>query len=249
VSGQPLLKLTNIHKRFGQHIVHDGISFELNKGETLALLGKSGTGKSVLLRMIIGLENPDKGEIFFQDKVISTLDECQYTQVRMDIAYAFQGGALFDSLTVFENLAYPLREHTKMKFSEISEKVNQVLTLVELQGIQNLMPSDLSGGMKKRVGLARAIIMNPQIILYDEPTAGLDPQNRKNVLQIVKKLKLQGLASIYVTHDIPAAIELADRIMVFNNGSVIFNDNSFNFINSTSSIINEFIENEGYGHD
>lgn len=240
----PLLELKNIHKSFGNQKVHQGISLTLHRGESLGLLGGSGTGKSVLLRSIIGLERIDKGEIYFNGNRIDHLNENNLRSYRIKISYSFQSGALFDSINVFENIAYPLFEHTKFSYAQIEDKVAEMLKLIDLEGKEELMPSDLSGGMQKRVGMARAMILNPEIILYDEPTAGLDPANTLNVVDLMQKLKQKGLASIFVTHDIPSAIMLCDRIVVLHQGKIIFNDTPINFQNSNDPIVRKFILNE-----
>lgn len=236
----PILKIVDLHKSFGTKKVHQGVSLELHEAESIALLGGSGTGKSVLLREIIGLERIDKGQIFYKETRIDQLSEDELFPIRTHISYAFQSGALFDSSTVFENISYPLIEHSKLSFSEIQQRVSQMLELIDLKGIEKLMPSDLSGGMQKRVGMARAIILGPDIVLYDEPTAGLDPSNTDNVVQLMKRLKKRGLASIFVTHDIPAAIELCDRILILHEGKIYFNEPTQEFLKSTDPVVTRF---------
>lgn len=240
-----ILELKNIHKNFGKNHIHRGVSFTLNKGESLGLLGGSGAGKSALLRSIIGLERIDSGEIYFQNIRIDQLDENELRSFRTRISYSFQSGALFDSINVFENIAYPLYEHTKLSLKEITIKVKEMLSLIDLPGKEDIMPSDLSGGMQKRVGMARAIILHPDIILYDEPTAGLDPSNTLNVISVMEKLKKSGLASIFVTHDIPSAIMLCDRILVLNQGKIIFNGTPKEFEQSDDPVVRSFITNKG----
>lgn len=237
----PILELKNIHKSFGENHIHRGVSLTLQRGESLGLLGGSGTGKSVLLRSIIGLERIDSGEILFEGKRIDNLSEDQLTPFRIKISYSFQSGALFDSINVFENIAYPLFEHTTYSYHQIKDKVAQMLKLIDLEGKEELMPSDLSGGMQKRVGMARSMILDPEIILYDEPTAGLDPANTLNVVSLMQKLKQKGLASIFVTHDIPSAIMLCDRIVVLHEGKIAFNDTPQKFQNSEDPIVKKFI--------
>ena len=239
-----LLEVKNVHKSFGHNQVHQGVNFNLNKGESLGLLGGSGTGKSVLLRSIIGLEHIDSGEISFHHQRIDQLNENEIAPFRTKISYSFQSGALFDSVNVFENIAYPLFEHTSLNFKQIEERVSQMLKLIDLEGKESLMPSDLSGGMQKRVGMARAMILNPEIILYDEPTAGLDPANTLNVVSLMGKLKKTGVSSIFVTHDIPSAIMLCDRIIVLHKGKIIFNDTPIAFQNSEDPLIRKFITNK-----
>jgi phospholipid/cholesterol/gamma-HCH transport system ATP-binding protein len=236
-----ILELKNIHKNFGETQIHSGVNLTLHRGESLGLLGGSGTGKSVLLRSIIGLERIDQGQIFFEGLRIDNLSENALTPVRIKISYSFQSGALFDSVNVFENIAYPLFEHTRFSYNQIKDKVGQMLKLIDLEGKEDLMPSDLSGGMQKRVGMARSMILNPEIILYDEPTAGLDPANTLNVVSLMQKLKDKGLASIFVTHDIPSALMLCDRIVVLYEGKIAFDDTPLKFQNSEDPIVKTFI--------
>lgn len=217
---EALLKLKNIYKSFDDQEIHRGLNLGIYQGESVALLGGSGTGKSVLLRSIIGLEKIDQGEIIFEKTNLAELKEKELLPYRLKISYSFQSGALFDSLNVFQNISYPLVEHTKLSDSEIALKVKNILKLIDLEGVENLMPSDLSGGMQKRVGMARSLILEPQMILYDEPTAGLDPQNTKNIISLMIKLKNEGLTSIFVTHDIPSALELCDRIAILKDGKI-----------------------------
>lgn len=235
-----VLELKNITKSFGSNHVHRGLNLNLRHGESLALLGGSGTGKSLLLRSIIGLEFIDRGEIIFKGQRIDQLKEEQYAPFRIQISYSFQSGALFDSLNVFDNIAYPLFEHTNLTLNQVEDKVKTVLELIDLSGKEELMPSDLSGGMQKRVGMARAMIMNPEVILYDEPTAGLDPANTQNVVKILKELKGMGHASIFVTHDIASAVELCDRIAVLHEGSIAFSGTPKEFKNSEDPRVTRF---------
>ncbi len=235
-----ILSVKNIHKKFGSHEIHHNLSFDLLRGQTVGLLGGSGTGKSVLLRSLIGLESIQQGIISFSNQRIDHLTEEELFFVRKKISYSFQSGALFDSLNVFENIAYPLREHFPYSEDEIYRKVKELLELVSLPGKENLMPSDLSGGMQKRVGMARALAIDPEIILYDEPTAGLDPQNTLNVINIMDKLKNRGLTSIFVTHDIPSALSICDRILVLANKNIIFDDTPLKFQESTHPEIRKF---------
>ncbi|PIR28970.1 MAG: ABC transporter ATP-binding protein [Bdellovibrionales bacterium CG11_big_fil_rev_8_21_14_0_20_38_13] len=242
---ETILNLNNIHKSFGEKRIHQGVNFELHKGESLGLLGGSGTGKSVLLRSIIGLEKIDSGKILFHNKEVQGFtDELNLSKLRLKISYSFQSGALFDSLNVFDNIAYPLFEHTKLSYVEIQVKVAQVLKLIDLEGIENLMPSDLSGGMQKRVGMARAMILDPEIILYDEPTAGLDPANIENVVSLMLKLKERGQSSILVTHDIPAAIRFCDRILILIDRKIYFNGTVEEFTESDDPNILKFAQGQ-----
>ncbi|OFZ78291.1 MAG: ABC transporter ATP-binding protein [Bdellovibrionales bacterium RIFOXYD1_FULL_53_11] len=235
------LEIRELHKKFGDKIVHQGVSFKLLKGEILGLFGGSGSGKSVILRSIIGLEKPDAGEIIFEGRDISILGERDMIAVRTKIAYVFQNGALFDSLTVEENLAYPLEEHTSLSDSEILEKINDMLDLIDMPGSNKLLPAELSGGMQKRAGLARAIILEPQVILFDEPTAGLDPVNTKRLVDNVKKLKKKGNTGIFVTHDIPSAFDICDRIAILFEGRIYVIDTVENIKNSSDDFVQAFI--------
>lgn len=241
---EAILNINNIHKSFSGTPVHKGVTFQLKKGEAIGLLGGSGQGKSVLLRELIGLEYIDDGEISYRGTRLDNLEEEDLFSYRTKISYSFQSGALFDSITVFENIAFPLFEHTELTEQEISEKVNRALKVVDMDGKGDLMPSDLSGGMQKRVGLARSIILDPEIILYDEPTAGLDPVNTQNVVKIMNKLKERGISSIFVTHDIPAAIQTCDRILLLNGGKIIFEGTTDDFVNSERADVKEFFTNQ-----
>ena len=214
------LSVRNLKKTFGEKAVHRGVSFDLHEGEILGLFGGSGSGKSVILRSIIGLEHPDEGEILFEGRDLIPLSERELYQVRTQISYVFQNGALFDSLTVEENLAYPLRAHSTLSEEEIHRRVDQVLEMVDMKGANRLLPNELSGGMQKRAGFARSIIIQPKIILFDEPTAGLDPVNTGRLLQNILSFKKRGMTAIFVTHDIPAAFEICDRIAILNQGKI-----------------------------
>lgn len=216
------IEVKHYKKSFGTKEVHRDVSFSLMKGECLGLIGGSGSGKSVILRSLIGLEKPDVGQIIIDGEDIAKMNEKELLPVRKKVAYVFQGGALFDSLTVFENLAYPLREHTKLGEAEISKKVLGLLEEFGLQGNDKVFPAELSGGMQKRVGLARAIIMNPDIVLYDEPTAGLDPYNTIRIQEMILELKKKGVTSILVTHDMPTAVAVCDRIALLVKGFITY---------------------------
>ncbi len=235
------LEVTGLHKSFGEKKVHQGVSFELKKNEILGLFGGSGSGKSVILRSIIGLEKPDQGKIVFEGQDLTKLTERQLMKPRTRIGYVFQNGALFDSLTVEENLAYPLKEHTNLSEKEIKDKVDQMLELIDMKGANRLLPAELSGGMQKRAGLARAIILEPQVILFDEPTAGLDPVNTKRLLDNIKKLKQRGITGIFVTHDIPSAFEVADRIAILYQGKIPVIDTVDKIKKSSDPLVKSFI--------
>ena len=237
-----VLSIQDLHKSYAKKEVHRGISFDLRKGEILGLFGGSGSGKSVVLRSIIGLEKPDKGSIIFEGTNIINHTERQWIEVRKKIGYVFQNGALFDSLSVEDNLAYPLVEHTSLSPKAIHQKVNAMLELLGMQGTNHLFPNELSGGMQKRAGLARAIILEPQVILFDEPTAGLDPVNTKRLLKNIEKLKDHGITGIFVTHDIPSAFEIADRIAILYNGKIYTIDTVENIKQSKDPLVHSFID-------
>ncbi|MCM2350659.1 MAG: ATP-binding cassette domain-containing protein [Bacteriovoracaceae bacterium] len=236
-----ILEVKNLVKRFDEKVVHRDISFFLKTGETIGLLGNSGTGKSVLLRSLIGLEQIEGGEILFHQQRIDHLSEQQLYPIRTKISYSFQNAALFDSISVYENIAYPLFEHSRLTEDEIKVKVRNILKTVNLEQAIDLMPSDLSGGMQKRVGLARSMVLSPEIMLYDEPTAGLDPVNIEMVLDIMNRFKKQGLSGILVTHDIPAAKKICDRILILKDGMIGFTGTVEEFENSKDPFVQSFL--------
>jgi phospholipid/cholesterol/gamma-HCH transport system ATP-binding protein len=214
------VEFKNFQKCFGDKLVHKDVSFQLYRGECLGLLGGSGMGKSVILRSLIGLEKADGGQIFVEGQDITDLNEENLIEVRKKVAYVFQNGALFDSMSVYENLAYPLRAHTKMTEPEIAQRVSEQLAEFGLEGNEALFPANLSGGMQKRVGLARSIIMQPTVVLYDEPTAGLDPYNTIRIQEMITRMKAKGRSSIFVTHDMPSAFAVCDRIALLLDGRI-----------------------------
>lgn len=215
-----MIEIKNFRKTFGSKLVHKDVSFFVREGECLGLVGGSGVGKSVILRSLIGLEKPDSGTIIIDGLPVHDLKEEDMIPLRQKVAYVFQGGALFDSMTVFENMAYPLREHFQLSNQEIRQKISMTLDELGLTGNEQNLPSQLSGGMQKRLGLARALMMNPKIILYDEPTAGLDPYNTKKIQEHILKLKKKGVTSILVTHDMPTALAVCDKMAYLLNGVV-----------------------------
>ncbi|MCB0393415.1 MAG: ABC transporter ATP-binding protein [Bdellovibrionales bacterium] len=239
-----IIKVEEFKKRFGEKLVHKGVTFSVKKGECLGLIGGSGAGKSVILRSLIGLESPDSGHVIIDGEDITQYDEEQLVPIRKKVAYVFQGGALFDSMSVFDNLAYPLREHTNLKEKVIAEKVVSLLDRFGLKGNEEVYPAALSGGMQKRVGLARAIIMEPDVILYDEPTAGLDPYNTRKIQELILTLKKTGVTSILVTHDMPSAFAVCDRIAMLANGKIGAIGTRHELDSSHGGIIHKFINGE-----
>lgn len=213
----------DVHKAFGTKKVLEGITFDIARGETMVVLGGSGSGKSVLIRHIIGLHRPDRGRVVVDGEDIVGHDEEEMVHVRKKVAMLFQGGALFDSMNVLENIAYGLREHTDLPDERIRAIVRTKLDLVGLEAVENLMPSELSGGMKKRVALARSIAMDPQCILYDEPTTGLDPVTANTINDLIRRLQRQlQVTSVVVTHDIQSAFIVGDRIAFLSEGRMDF---------------------------
>jgi phospholipid/cholesterol/gamma-HCH transport system ATP-binding protein len=217
------VRFTDVHKAFGDKKVLQGISFDIHPGETMVVLGGSGSGKSVLIRHIIGLHKPDSGRVEVDGDDVSDYDERRLTPVRKKVAMLFQAGALFDSMNVFDNVSYGLREHTDMSNEEIGAIVRTKLSLVGLEDVEDLMPSELSGGMKKRVALARSIAMDPECILYDEPTTGLDPVTASAINDLIRDLQARlKVTSVVVTHDIDSAFFVGDRISYLFEGRMYF---------------------------
>lgn len=240
---EAVISLRQLNITFGTHTVLDNIDLDVYKGETLAVLGPSGTGKSTVLRSMIGLLEPDGGQIFIQGENVSGLDEDGWNRLRMKMGMVFQYSALFDFLTVGENVAFGLRQHTDKSNEEIQGIVTQMLDLVGLPDTQDLYPAELSGGMKKRVGLARAIAVNPEIVLYDEPTAGLDPIMSRNISRLIKKTQEQlHVTSVLVTHDMQSAFYAADRVAMLYEGHIVAIGTAEEMKNSTNPIVKAFIE-------
>lgn len=215
---EKIVEFIDVQKKFGDHVVMKGISIPIYKGETVTVMGGSGIGKSVFLKLLLGVMKPDEGNIFYKGKLVNEMKWKDLRQMRSKVGMLFQGAALFDSMTVAENIAYPLREHFNLSETQIFKKVEEKLDIVGLRGTEDMMPSDLSGGMKKRVGLARAIAADPEMILYDEPTTGLDPANSYRICRLILDLqKRLGVTSVVVTHDMEAAFMVSDRMALLNN--------------------------------
>lgn len=217
----PLLDLKDLHKRLQTQHVLKGVNLEIHEGENMVIIGRSGGGKSVLLRHIMGLLRPDKGHVFFRGHDLTLISEENLTTVRREMGMLFQNGALFDSLSVGENVAFSLREDGKLSETEIEKEVARALKIVDLPGQENKMPSEISGGMKKRVALARAAISRPALMLYDEPTAGLDPIVSDSINKLILRLGEEyNMTAIIVTHDMVSAYEIADRIAMLHEGKI-----------------------------
>ena len=239
----PVIAVEDLHKSFGSQKVLNGISLTVSRSETLAVLGRSGTGKSVLLRLIIGLEKPDSGSVRIHGQDIAGLALDQLGEIRKKIGFVFQNAALYDSLTVEQNVAFPLQHHKKeMPASEKCARVRQLLEEVGMEGALQKMPSDISGGMQKRVGLARALALEPDILLLDEPTAGLDPISSAEINDLVLKLQAEHhMASIVVTHDLHSAKTIADRLALINEGDVVIEGNFEELQKSDVEFVREFL--------
>ncbi len=237
-----MIDIINISKSFNNNKVLDNLSLKIEDGSTCVIIGRSGCGKSVLLKHIVGILRPDSGKVMIKGKDISLLDDKQMDDLRMKIGMVFQGGALFDSLSVADNVGFGLIEHLNLRKEELLERVEKSLSLVGLCGIGNLMPIELSGGMKKRVALARAICINPEIILYDEPTTGVDPITADGINELIRGLhdKLK-VTSIVVTHDMRSAYKIADRIAMMYQGKIIVQGGSAEIEHTENPVVHQFI--------
>jgi phospholipid/cholesterol/gamma-HCH transport system ATP-binding protein len=243
-----LIRIENLTKQFRNIPVLRRLDLEIHRGETLVIIGQSGQGKSVLLKHIIGLVKPDSGRIFIDGTDIVPLSEVRLNNIRKRFGVLFQGAALFDSLTVGENVGFSLQMHARLNQNEIKAKVHELLSLVGLEGIEDLKPAELSGGMKKRVGLARAIAMNPEIILYDEPTTGIDPIMGDIINELILKLKSHvHSTSIAVTHDMASAFKIADRIAMLYDGKIIEIGKPEEIKHSQNPIVQQFITGSAKG--
>ena len=237
-----VIEFKDVYKSFNGILVHNGINLSILEGEIISLLGGSGSGKSVLLKELIGLMKPDKGDIILLDNNVTQMNEEALIELREHIGMLFQGAALFDSLTVFENIAYPLREHLKLTEKEIQDRVAEKLQVVGLGGIEEKMPDELSGGMKKRVGLARAIATEPEIILYDEPTTGLDPMTAQRINDLIIELQRKlGITTIVVTHDLHCVKTVSDRIAMLHEGKIVAVGTWEELVTSNIQVVQDFI--------
>jgi len=243
-----MIEIINLSKSFTSSKVLDNLNLIINSGEVIVIIGRSGCGKSVLLKHIIGLIKPDMGQVIVSGNDMTRLEEYEMDKIRLSFGMLFQGSALFDSMTVGENVGFTLREHTDMPGEEIRKKVANSLELVGLKGIEKLMPAELSGGMKKRVGLARAICNNPKIILYDEPTTGLDPIMADAINDLIIDLNSKlNVTSIVVTHDMVSAYKIADRIAMLYKGKIIAIGTPGEIKNTKDPIVKQFITGAAKG--
>jgi len=240
-----LINIENLSKRFGSLVVLDDVSMHANEGENLIVFGQSGTGKSVLLKCIIGLLKPDSGEIYYRDKNIHALSISQLNEVRKGVGFLFQSAALYDSMTVRENLEFPLVRNFNFTRSELDDKVMNTLELVSLADAVDKMPSELSGGMRKRIGLARSIITDPELMLYDEPTTGLDPITSKEISELILNLQKQlKMTSIVVTHDLICAQIIADRAILLKDGEIRYEGDLKDLTDTDDPFLKNFFSTE-----
>ena len=237
-----MIKLVDVHKSFKKQTVLDGVNLTIEEGKTTVIIGRSGGGKSVLLKHIIGLLKPDGGQIFVDDVDITKLNERDLNEVRKKFGMLFQEGALFDSMTVGDNVAFPMREHTKMKEADIKEIVAEKLKAVGLAGVEYKMPAELSGGMRKRVGLARAIAINPKIVLFDEPTTGLDPIMLEAVNQLIIETQQRfKLTCVVISHDIGSIFKIGHKIAMLYNGKIVEYGNPEEISQSSNPVLRQFL--------
>lgn len=240
-----MITFDSVSKRLGGKTVLDGISFEVPRGETFVIVGRSGAGKSVTLKHMVQLLIPDRGEVYVDGDPVGIARGAQLEQIRSRFGVLFQSAALLKWLTVFENVALPLREHTGRSEQEIEETVLEKLRLLEMEDSIEKYPADLSGGMQKRVGLARAIVMDPQIILYDEPTSGLDPVTSRLIDRLIENLRSElGITSVVVTHDLHSALAIGTRILMIDGGRAVENAPPAAFIESNNKTVQQFLESQ-----
>jgi phospholipid/cholesterol/gamma-HCH transport system ATP-binding protein len=247
MSGEAAIRLEHVTKSFEGHKVLDDLSLDIPEGSAFCLLGRSGTGKSVTLKHIIGLVRPDRGHVFVHGKDVPALARGELSEIRRSMGFLFQASALFDSITVGENVAFPLRRHTDWPDSKIQEVARARLADVDLEDDYNKMPADLSGGMRKRVGLARAMALDPDILLVDEPSAGLDPITAAEIDQLLVGLKRSGTTLVVVTHNIPSARHIGDELALLHDGHVIERGTAAELDRSENELIRSFMRSQGTG--
>ncbi len=241
-----IIALENVTKKFGTNVVLDNISLSIEKGKTTAVIGPSGCGKTVLIKHLIALLRPNSGRVFFKNRRIDDLSENRLNKVRTQYGFLFQGGALFDSLSVTENIIFPIRQHCEISdWRQVEDLVKAKLAMVGLDGFQNYYPANLSGGQRKRVALARAIALNPEVVLYDEPTTGLDPIRADVINELVLKLQRElGVTSVVVTHDMTSAYKVADRIIMLHNGKIVADGDADHIRNHPHPVVQQFIHGQ-----
>ncbi|NLH42710.1 MAG: ATP-binding cassette domain-containing protein [Planctomycetes bacterium] len=241
-----MIEVRNLSKRFGRKLVLDNISLSVEKGKTTVIIGPSGCGKTVLIKHFIVLQRPTEGEVYFKGRRVDNLSERNLNEIRTQFGYLFQEGALFDSMTVAENIMFPIRQHVKIRnWREVDEVVKMKLAMVGLDGFQNYFPARLSGGQRKRAALARAIALNPEVLLYDEPTTGLDPIRSDIINELILKLKRElGVTTVVVTHDMKSAYKVANRIIMLHNGKIVADGNADHIRNHPHPVVQQFINGQ-----
>lgn len=241
-----VIVLKNVTKKFGGKVVLENVSLDVEKGRTTVVIGPSGCGKTVLIKHLIVLLRPNSGEVYYKSQRIDNLGEGELNKVRTHYGFLFQGGALFDSLSVTENILFPIRQHCEItNWAQVEDLVKAKLAMVGLDGFQNYYPANLSGGQRKRVALARAIALNPEVVLYDEPTTGLDPIHSDVISELILKLQRElGVTSVVVTHDMTMAYKVADRIIMLHNGKIIADGDADHIRNHPHPTVQQFIKGQ-----
>ncbi len=243
--GDTLVRLDNVYKSFGTLRVLNGVSLEIKRGQTTVIIGPSGTGKSVMLKQIVGLLKPDRGNVYYDEKCVNKMTPSELVEIRKEIGFLFQMSALFDSMDVGQNVEFPLVEHTDMTEAERDERVDRVLRMVGLSGLQRKWPGSMSGGQQKRVALARAIVLEPSLVMYDEPTTGLDPIRADLINELIIALNTKfGITSIVVTHDMASAAKIADRMLLLYDGNIICDGDPETFLRSENPLVQRFIQGQ-----
>ena len=244
--GDGVLSLKNVTKKFGSNVVLDNVSLAIEKGKTTVVIGPSGCGKTVLIKHLIVLLRPNSGEVYFKGRRIDNLTDKELNEVRTHYGFLFQAGALFDSLSVMENIIFPIRQHRKITdWKQVEELVKSKLAMVGLDGFQNYYPAKLSGGQRKRVALARAIALSPEVILYDEPTTGLDPIRSDIINELILKLQRElGVTTVVVTHDMTSVYKVADRIIMLHDGKIVADGDADHIRNHPHPIVHQFINGQ-----
>jgi len=238
-----MIKVEGLYKELGGQPVLEGISFDVTSGEIIAVMGLSGAGKTVLLKHLIGLMRPDKGRVVVDGVDIDSLNEEKLLKVRCNMGYLFQEGALYDFMDVYDNVAFPLREHTQMKPSAMAARVREVLKMVDLEGVESKIPAELSGGMKKRVGLARAIVLGAKVLLCDEPTSGLDPIRSRDISDLIRHVSQQiGSTTVMTSHDVHNSFRIASRLIIINDGKIAAMGTSQQLKESQVPFVREYLQ-------
>jgi phospholipid/cholesterol/gamma-HCH transport system ATP-binding protein len=245
-----MIRFDNVTKSFGKRQILRGVNLQIQSGKTTVIFGVSGGGKSTIIKHMVGLLKPDSGEIYYRDQRIDNIDEGALREIRKKIGFLFQSGALFDSMNIGENVAFPMREHQNLTPKDLEYKIDEKLTMVGLdpQIVKSLYPEELSGGMRKRVGLARTLALEPEIILYDEPTSGLDPVTSDFITQMICRLRDEiGMTSVLISHDIAESFKAGDNYAMLFDGVIVEAGNKHDFKNSTNEVVQQFIHSRSHG--